>query len=363
MKEIRPAWIAAAVLGVVVVVFLLGKVSESVSPEPVALWVAIQPAGSATAYVGPVELPAGSAFKLHAVVEAESFKGERIYYTEADQLEFPDRVPETSAIRRWHRALEPRTLWFTVDGSPPFRTLAAGKTPEPPGFEETFRADWAQAWTVSGDLRPVVENYLPDSERAERSVRFGTQRFHVRMEFFANRGDLVPQLRLQSWGAEELPARSADFPAVVATLGGSLRVPSRVFGLAQVEADGAAVSDEFGTRLTAWTRDLVAFSRITVLAEWLRAEGISWDSLVWSDVEVGVSEAPVAPGDLLRVGNRIVWILEDRGQAGRLDYDDLCIDFDRGARVVRLGSVFAGEGLVAWAQAPRSGGRDKESQE
>ena len=83
MREVRPGWIAAALFAIVAALFLLTKASEKVAPVPVALWVAIQPEGEDVARVGPIELPAGTGFRLHAVMEAETFRGERIYYTEA----------------------------------------------------------------------------------------------------------------------------------------------------------------------------------------------------------------------------------------------------------------------------------------
>ncbi len=352
MKEIKPGWIAAAVVGVIAVVFLLVRASETIAPKPVALWVAVQASDSAVAVAGPVHLPPGEAFRLHAVVEAETISGERVYYTEAEELELGgDRVP-AAVLRRWNRSLEPRILWFTVDGSPPFRELTGDEKLREPNFKETFRSDWAQAWAVPGDLRPAVENYLPGADRVDRAPRFGTQRFHVRMEFFAEKGALVPEYRLKSWGAEALLEHSSEFPTVVASLDGSLAVPSRVFGLPQLEVSGDPPAAGLETLLADWTRRLLAFSRISVLAEWLRERGTSWEALEWSAIEIGASEAAVGPGDLLRVGNRIVFILEDRGDEGRLDYEDLCLDFDRGARVLPLGSVFTGEGLVDWAAAP-----------
>ena len=59
-------------------------------------------------------------------------------------------------------------------------------------------------------------------------------------------------------------------------------------------------------------------------------------------------EDGVEPGDLLRVGERLVILLQDRGIAGTLDYDDLCFDFFRGASVRPLREVFVGDGLVEW---------------
>lgn len=352
-REINPGWIAVGVLAFVALLLLFFKASETVAPTPVAAWVAIRPEGAAAASIGGMSLPAGSPFELYAVVEAETFRGGRIYYTEAEALVLSDgETVSPDALRRWDRAGEVRILWFTVDGLPPYREVSPGAPLGALEFKETFRSDWAQAWKTPGDLRPAVENFLPDEERVRRESRFGVQRFHVRMEFFEDRGDLVPRLRLRSWGVDQLAQRGGAFPSVVANLPGSLVVPSRVFGLSQVEfVGGGRAADELAT-LADWTRTGLAFSRLWVLAEWLKAEGVAFEDLVWSDLELGVSDQPARPGDLLRVGNRIVWVLEDRGQIGRLDYEDLCLDFDRGARVRRLGTVFTGEGLVEWAPAP-----------
>ncbi|MCP4202889.1 MAG: hypothetical protein GY769_13285 [bacterium] len=355
MREIRPGWIAAAVLALVGVFFLLTKASERVSPVPVGLWVAIEPEGESLARVGPVEIPAGTAFRLYAVIEAETFRGGRIYYTEAKNLDFLGESVSTDLIRPWQGRLEARILWFTVEGSSPYREVLPGDELEPPSFKEIFRPDWGQAWSVVGDLRPTVENVLPGEDQLRREKRFGTQRFQVRMELFGGKSDLVPELRLASWGAEELPARRAEFPTVVAGLPGVLAAPSRVFGLAQIEfaGDGRGAGDR--GRLASWTEELLSLSRIPVLGKWLAEQNIAWEDLAWEEVELGASDVLARPGDLLRAGTRLVWILEDRGEPG-LDYEDLCLDFERGARVQRLRDVFVGEGLVDWGRAPVSAG-------
>ena len=64
----------------------------------------------------------------------------------------------------------------------------------------------------------------------------------------------------------------------------------------------------------------------------------------------------VSPGDLLRVGERIVVLVEDLGTPEQLDYSDLCFDYFRGAKIKPLREVFVGEGLVEWvALTPSSG--------
>ena len=56
---------------------------------------------------------------------------------------------------------------------------------------------------------------------------------------------------------------------------------------------------------------------------------------------------PVTPGDLVRVGDRIVVLYSDRGEPGVVDYDDLCFDFVQGAEVRSLGDVFGSDDLDA----------------
>lgn len=351
MREIKPAWIAVGVLVVIVLLVLLSKASEELAPQPHAVWVAIQPEGSNRATVGPVELAAGSDFLLHAVIEAKTFGGETIYYTEAEELHFPGREVSSESVRRWTRPFEVRVLWFSVEGSPPYREFEPGEGASPPAFRETFRADWGQAWSVPGSLRPTVPNYLPDEEQPDVTVRFGTQRFHVRVELLAEKTDLQPVIRLRSWGALDVLDRAEDFPGVVATLPGALEVPSRVFGLAQLETGDQGAGD-VEEQMTSWTRRGVSFSRLPLLAWWLEDNDVRWEDLAWQTVDLETTTRAVRPGDLVRAGSRVVWVLEDQGDLGRLDDLDLCLDFDRGARVSRLGNIFTGEGLVDWARAP-----------
>ncbi|MCH7667060.1 MAG: hypothetical protein IH936_14170 [Acidobacteria bacterium] len=351
MRDVKPIWIAVALFAVVAVFFLLTRVSEKVAPVPVALWVAIQPEGEDVARVGPVELPAGTGFRLHAVMEAETFRGGRIYYTEAKRLDLLGEPVSSELLRPWSGRLEARILWFTVEGSTPFRQVPLDEELTAPRFQGIFQPDWGRAWSVIGDVRPTVENFLPGADQVRRTKRFGTQRFQVRIELFRRKKDLTPELRLASWGSEELPGRAAEFPAVTAVLPGVLEAPSRIFGLQQLELESGSQSASTGKQLVSWTDELIAFSRIAVLGKWLTAQGVSWEDLAWEAVELGVSPAAAQPGDLLRVGRRVVWLLEDRGAAG-LDDEDWCLDLERGARVERLGDVFVGEGLVDWARAP-----------
>ena len=79
---------------------------------------------------------------------------------------------------------------------------------------------------------------------------------------------------------------------------------------------------------------------------------MAWEDVPWTGVELDGSRQWPQPGDLLRAGPRLVMFLKDEGVEGWLDYDDLCLDFDRGAAIRRLGEIFTGQGVVEWARLP-----------
>ena len=80
------AAIVVAVALVALAVIFQPAVEEKLAPEPHAAWVAIEVADSGLAKVGPVELEVGTAFELHAVLEARDRSGQPVYYTEATDL-------------------------------------------------------------------------------------------------------------------------------------------------------------------------------------------------------------------------------------------------------------------------------------
>ncbi len=351
-RETRILWLVVAGVILVAVLFGLGgKVKQELAPEPRAAWVAIAAGDDPVAVSGPVELAAGEPFTLHAVLEAESWRGERIFYTEAAGLRLGGEEIPPSALRRWTGGEEVRVLWFTVEGGPPFLEVAEVGDLERLQFRELFRADWPQAWAVPGSVEPSRRRLL-GGDLAAGLVGFGSQRYHVRIEFFGQTKAVVPRLRVRSWGAAEVGGESKRFSAVTARLAGPLATPSAVFGKPQVElAEGADASlvAEVGELLS---RGLV-FSRLFLLRELLDGTGRSWEGLSWQavDLEAGPEwgGGGAAPGDLMRVGKRFVILVADEGRRGRLDEEDLGFDFDKGAVLRRLGEVFTGEGLVEWA--------------
>ncbi len=351
-RETRILWAVVAVVILLAILFGVGgKVQQELSPEPQAAWVAIAAGDDPVAVSGPVEVAAGEPFTLHAVLEARTWRGETVYYTEARGLRLDgDEVPQ-SALRHWPGGEPINLLWFVVEGTPPFLEAGAPGDLDRLQFRESFRAEWPHTWSVPGSVEPSRRR-LAVGEIAGAFPEFGRQMFHVRIEFFGPASSVVPRLRVSSWGAADVEGESGRFPAVTARLPDRLAEASAVFGTPQLElseAAGSAVADRVGEL---WQRRL-AFSRLLVLRRHLEAAGLNWEELDWRPVDL--EEGPVwgpgeaAAGDVLRVGDRFVILASDEGQPGRLEEDDLGFDFDKGAVLRRLGEIFTGQGLVEWA--------------
>ena len=354
--ETKVRWIVvSAVLVLVLFMLFSERVEEKLAPEPQRVWVAIEVAGSGMAKTGRLQLESGTPFTLHAVLEAQTLGGGTIYFTEASRLEIRGVEVPTEALRRWTRSEEVRILWFTVEGLTPYFEVNDAADLESFEFREFYRPEWPRTWSVPGELQPFAEKYDPQAPKAQLPG-FGTQRYHLRLEFFGPASEITPRLRLQSPGAPALPDDDADMPTVVVSLAGALAAPSRVFGLTQIEIlapDLTSVADW----LTSRSARQLAFSRLTVIKEMLSAAGLTYEDLAWRDVDLesgpGWGGEGVAAGDFLRVGDRLVVLVEDLGTPSVLDYQDLCFDYHKGAKVQPLREVFAGEGLVEWAALPR----------
>jgi hypothetical protein len=354
--ETRVRWIVVAVVLVIVAFMLFSeRVEEKLAPEPQRVWVAIEVAGSGTARTGRLQLESGTPFTLHAVLEARTLGGDTVYFTEASRLVIRGEEVPSEALRRWTRSEEVRVLWFTVEGFSPYFEVSDASDLESFEFREFYRPEWPRTWSVPGELQPFAEKYDPQAPKA-RLPAFGTQRYHLRLEFFGPASEITPRLRLQSPGAAALPDEETDLPTVVVSLADALAAPSRVFGLTQIEILGpdlTAVADW----LTSWSSRQLAFSRLTVIKEMLSRAGVTYEDLEWREVDLESGPAwggdGVAAGDFLRVGDRLVVLVEDQGIPSVLDYQDLCFDYHKGAKVQPLREVFAGEGLVEWAALPR----------
>ena len=342
-RELRPAWVFFLVVAGIAVILALLRTKQELRPEVERVFIAIAAEPDDVARVGAVEVEVGAPFRLHAVVEATDWRGRTVFYTEARTLELPTGIVPDEQLRSWDRQERVRILWFTVEGAPPYREVATPADLEGPRFREVFQADWPQTWSVPGRLDPTVENFLPGTEQRGTPLRFGTQRFHVRIEFFSERSDLLPADRLRSPGAVDLEA-AAQLPQVSATLEPPLSAVSRFFGLPQIEPSSEA-SPEVSAALAVLTERGLAFNRLQVLRSWLNEVGVGWEDLSWLPVELN-AEAAWTRGAAVRAGSKVAFTYDDRGVPGRLDKADLCLDFDKGATVRTLGEIFVGEGLV-----------------
>jgi len=354
-SEQKIFWSVGAVVVLLVGALMLsGTVEQKLAPEPVAAWIALQPEDSEVARTGRIEIAAGAGFMLHAVLEAKDWSGKKVYFTEADRLVIEGEEIPAERLRRWDRSEEPRILWFTVEGSSPFVAVEEEEGLGDFHFLEVFRSDWPRTWSIPGDLQPSAERQEV-RDRATGLPRFGTQRFHVRIEIFGLKSSIKPKLRLRSLQATDLPEKVGDFATAIASLPGGLEVPSQVFGLSQIEVAPEAFA-EVADRLADWSRKRLAFSRLMVVREMLDRAGRSYDDLEWVDVDLedGPPWRPdeVEPGDFLRVGDRIAILVADRGAQGILDRADLSFDFIKGARVRPVDEIFVGKGLVEWARNP-----------
>jgi hypothetical protein len=345
--ELKPAWIVGFVVAGLALVLALMRTSEELRPELVAAHVAVQPDTAEVARVGAVETAVGTPFRLFAVVEATDWKGRQLYYSDADTLEIDGRLIEADQLRTWDRREKVRILWFTIEGAPPYSEVADFEALDRSRYREVFQADWPQAWTVPGRIAPMAENFLPGHEDRAEPIRFGTQRFHVRIEVFGVDSELLPSKRLRSIGVSDLESGAADFPALTAILQWPLGSVSRVFGLPQIEpAEGAG--DEIIAALAELTKAGLVFSRVPLLRTWLATQGVGWEDLGWRPIEL-TGEVPWQSGGVVRAGSKVAFTYLARGVEGLLDRSDLCLDFDKGATVRTLGEVFVGEGLVDFA--------------
>ncbi len=338
----------ATVLVVAVAVLLTQPVWEKqLAPRPKAAWVALAAAGSERAAVGPLELSAGAPFNLYAVLEAEESGGRTLYFTAAKQLRIAGQDIPAERIKPW-TAVRPivRARWFTLEGNRPYFEVANLDDLTYFQMKPFLRLEWPTGWVIPGEIAPANNDHLiKDSDEVQNSD-FGTQRYQVRFEFYAAEGNMVPEQTLDSWGFDDLVAHLEDFPTVRRVLPGNAGPASKIFGLTQLEL--AETADPVVLRkINALARHGLAWSRLTVLRDVLEPTGKELEQLRWQPVDLATNRSlSAAPGDLIRVGERVVVYYQDRGQPGLLDPEDLCFDFFKGAAIRSLQKVFSGDGVV-----------------
>ncbi len=349
----RTLIVLVVVLGLAAAALLLlgPRVEEARAPKPVAAWVAIQPEGSGTAIVGQVELDAGQSFDLHAVWELERPNGQRIYMTEAKSLTLADgETVRADALVPWDPRKPTRVLWFTVEGKVPYLPVKNASDLERFGLTSYLRADWGDLPTVRGRLDSDFNRQLEDGE--EEARHFGTQRYQVWIETFAKKRDPIALTSDRSPGPEEALVSTAGFPSVVVRLPPPMGAVSSVFGLTQIDPL-APLPESARQKIDRLEETRVAFTFEGAMRETLNETGKDIGSLAWETVELPSSlrwNATVKPGDLLQSGSRIVMLYQDDNENGTLDDADYCLDFDSGAAIRTIESIFVGEGELEWAR-------------
>jgi hypothetical protein len=337
--------IFAVVALVALAIVLQPKVEERLAPRLHTAWVGIEVAGSGVAEVGPVDLTAGDGFTLHAVLEARDRQDRPVYYTEAPALSFGGRRVAAESLRSWDRPMSIKVRWFTVEGERPYVALDAETGIAGFGLREFLRSDWPVSWSVPGEIDAANDNHLA-AESVDGPQRFGTQRYHVRIELYRDKRGLIPDEVVRSWGVAELKTEVERFPTVRMTLPGAAATASRVFGLTELEPPPAA-SRELMDQIEELAAHDVAYSRLTILRDQIRQAGVALEDLSWTILDLAGDARwgrDAGPGDLLRAGDRVVVLYRDRGTPGVIDYQDLCFDFVHGAAVRALDDVFIGTG-------------------
>jgi len=347
------ALIIAALLLVLAFVFLvIPRIQESLAPVPERALLGIEVNGSGVAEVGPVSIAAGTPFRLHAILEAQTNDGAEIYLTDAEKIRIDGALLEAPRVRPYHLTAEARLLWFTVEGNVPYLMLEEDQSADRFNMQEFFHPEWGRSWSVEGVLASHHDAQLASLGSLVEHRDFGSQSFQVWIEIFPPEGGAVPEKRFKSPGVDSLRERPETFPTVVSRLPGRAGAASAVFGLTQIEPPPSP-SEELLEALTGLADRGLAFTRLTVLRDHLRAAGVAASELDWRriDLETGPAwgEDGAAPGDLLRVGARMVVLVRDEGRPGSLDGDDLCFDYEQGATLRPLHAVFVGSGEVEWA--------------
>lgn len=363
MDKEKAFYAVVALIGLGAIFLLLQpQVEDTFSPQPESAWVAILPEGEDVAVVGPVELDSGTPFRLHAVVGARARDGELVYYTEAERVVLGGEELAPERLRRWDRSRTVKLRWYSVEGRWPYLPLDAENGVQAFQMQEFLRAQWPLSWSVAGEIDAANDDHLEPDRRPGRQ-RFGTQRFQVRFQLYTRPDDIVPAYSIASWGVDELKEHVEEFPTVTARLPGAAGPASAVFGLTQL-APPSDPPEGMRERISELADHRVAFSRLTVLRDQVRAAGLDFGGLRWTEAELdgaarwigedgddgegegaidpgAVTSGAISSGDLVRVGDRVVVAWQDRDEDGIFDYDDLCFDYVQGAEVRSFGDVFS----------------------
>jgi hypothetical protein len=355
----RVWWIAGGALALLVALRFLPEIENPFAPEPVAAHVALLAEGEVVARDGAHELAAGRPFRLFAVLEAKDWRGDTIWFSPAPALEIHGRAIAADSLRPWPEDPLVRVLWFTVEGAPAYVEVASAADLARLRFEESFHPEWGGNWVVDGRIDPRLVLRDPDSPL--RPLPFGTQRFAVRIEFFAAEGALTPSRRALAPPAEAVLTDRGLGTRVLASLPPPLARLSAAFGRPELDPR-PGLDDETAQRLDRLVEDGIVYVRADLLAAHLAGAGTTAAELSWREIDLAVERpkwgTAAGPGDLLQAGPRVVVLFRDGGEAGRLDPADLVFDLWQGLRIRRIDEIFRGEEGLALelAALPRPAG-------
>lgn len=318
--------------------------------EPVAAWVAVE-GTDGVARAALVRLGSGEPIRLHAVLEGRDGE-ERVFYTNAERLELGGEEIAAEAIRPWpDRPV--RCQWQTLQAAAPYLEIDDEAKLDSLKFTNFSQPDWGLECSVVATITARQRETMTVPDDARR-LAFGRHSYQVRIELPKKETDLIAETSFRSPGSDDLFADPEKFPRVLVALDGPLAAPSAVFGLSQLEPT-EDLSDDAVQKIGRLHAAGLFFRRALLFAELLGGAELDWQLVEFdagkpftSDPEPGA----VAPGDWIRVGDRVMILFRDVGEVGVLDGADLGFDFERGAIVRRLSDVFVGEGDVQWAAAP-----------
>lgn len=337
----------------IVVLLVLPEARQALAPVPTRALIAVQVGSEPTARVdGALTLPAGTPFRLYAVLQARTRAGRTVYFTEAPALEVGGDLVPAADLAVWDERLEARVLWFTIEGAPAFVDAANAEAQNAFKLREEHRPEWPRAWSIPGSVEASSQT-LAGGREEHGPLRFGTAAYQVRILLYGPESQIRPRERYESPGADALATHPETVTRVTVELPGALGPVSSVFGLPQFEADpegGATLSPRLQHLLSLG----LAFRQAAVIAATLEKAGARWADLRWQALDLSSGPAwggagGVAAGDLVRSGGRIVLLWRDADGDGRLSNGDLCFDMAKGPAVRALSEVFAGSGLVEWA--------------
>lgn len=340
----RVWWITGGALLALVALRFLPQIENPLAPDLLTAHVALLAEGETVASDGAHELAAGRPFRLFAVLAAEDWRGEPVWFSEAPALRLGGREIPRDALRPWPDDPRVKVRWFTVEGFAPYLEIASAADLERFRLNDNFHPEWGDGWTIAGQVDPRL--VMLGAGSPLRPLPFGGQRYAVRVELFDEPQALTPRRRIASPAAEAVLADAAAGTSVVAALPAPLARLSATFGRPEL-APAAPLEAAVAERLAALTAAGLAFERAPLLAGHLADNGVAAAALAWQPIDLARERPPwgsaVGQGDLLQAGPRVVVLFRDEGEPGRLDPADLVFDLWQGLRIRRLDEIFRGE--------------------